>query len=300
MCNLSMNNNNTKENKYQVLKEKSLIISAFYNQCGKKKKAFNIQSCGTSLLFGVCPNDGYRHLIGANFCRERFCPMCAWRRQIKFFTDTCKISAEIEKRKLQCIFITLTVKNCSAENLSITLFKLQKSFERLNKRRKINRAFIGYIKSLEITYNSNTDEYHPHYHIMYVCDPLYFTKNFITQNELINLWKECCRLSYFPSVDIRKADNNAISELIKYSIKPTDIKTYKVLNTLDKALHGKRCIAYSGICREIKKQLNIIDVESPQADLSDNIKYCPKCGAETVLELQQWNFGANKYIIEQL
>lgn len=295
-------NNNTYNAKFQALKEKSLIISAFYNQINKKKKAFNIQNCGTSLLFGVCPNDGYRHLIGANFCRERFCPMCAWRRQIKFFTDSCRISAEIEKRKLQCIFVTLTIKNCSEENLSGSLFKLQKAFERLTKRRKVSRAFIGYIKSLEITYNSTTDEYHPHYHIMWVCDQKYYKDKdmYISQKELITLWKECCRLSYFPSVDMRKADNNAISELIKYSVKPSDISTYRVLQTLDKALHGKRCIAYSGVCREIKKQLNIIDVESPQADLSDNIKYCPKCGAETMLELQQWNFGANKYITEQL
>ena len=70
-----------------------------------------------------------KRLHGANFCRNRLCPMCNWRRSLKMYSQVSQITDKIlTTRKSRFIFVTLTVKNPDAEHLTETLDLMNKGF----------------------------------------------------------------------------------------------------------------------------------------------------------------------------
>lgn len=297
---------NTYKLKFQELKQKSFIMSAFYQQNGQFKKANNIKYCGTNLIFKSCSNGDHTHLVGANFCRERFCPMCAYRRQKKFYYSTLDIMNYITTLGIfEYTFLTLTVKNVKAHQLGASLNMLSKSWDKFLKRRKIKALVKGFIKAVEITYNKESNEYHPHLHVVLVFDKEYYKQHYISHNNFMQLWKQCINSTYDPFVFIEKIENTApgesVTEIVKYTCKWTDIVNNEVLRVFSSALRGKRCISYGGICKEVKAKLKIEDIESKTANLTDNdLSVCPNCGESLVYEVATWNFGANRYITESL
>lgn len=298
--------NNTYQDKLQELKQKSFIISAFYQQNKNFKKSNNIKHCGTNLIFKSCPNGDHKHLVGANFCRERFCPMCAYRRQKKFYHSTLDIMNYIAALDIfHYTFLTLTVKNVKSYQLAAALQMLSKSWDKFMKRRKIKALVKGFIKAVEITYNKDTNEYHPHLHVVLVFDKEYYKSHYISHNSFMQTWKECIKATYDPFVFVEKIEDTApaqsVTELVKYTCKWSDIINSEVLQVFSAALRGKRCISYGGICKEVKAKLKIEDIESNTANLNDTeLRACPECGSELVYELAAWNFGANRYITQVL
>ena len=71
-------------------------------------------------------------------------------------------------------FLTLTVKNVASQDLKDELRNLTKGFDRLFKRAKVKKNLIGYMRATEVTYNSETKEYHPHLHILLMVKSTYF------------------------------------------------------------------------------------------------------------------------------
>ena len=53
------------------------------------RRYFDMLNCGTSLHFKN--SDCVWHLVGANFCRQRICPMCQYRKSIKTFVQMSKV-----------------------------------------------------------------------------------------------------------------------------------------------------------------------------------------------------------------
>ncbi|MCG4734288.1 protein rep, partial [Casaltella massiliensis] len=110
-----------------------------------------------------------KKLHKANFCKNRFCPICAWRQTKK---DALKISIIMEFIKkeldLDFIFLTLTAPNVKAENLNEEIKKYNKSFKKLSERKEFKKISKGYARKLEITYNQERNDYHPHFHVIIV------------------------------------------------------------------------------------------------------------------------------------
>ena len=88
------------------------------------------------------------------------------------FGQTNKITDKILEQlpTTRFIFVTFTVKNCSAEKLEETINLMNQGFKDLtNKNRKISCSaklknnLLGYIRAMEVTYNSDEDTYHPTY-----------------------------------------------------------------------------------------------------------------------------------------
>ena len=59
-------------------------LSRVYELLSLYRRADRVSQCGSYLDFGVLP-DGTKKLVKANFCRDRLCPMCNWRRSLKLF-----------------------------------------------------------------------------------------------------------------------------------------------------------------------------------------------------------------------
>ena len=113
-------------------------IIAWLESQSEFKRAQNIRECATML--GFTNIDGVAHVVKANFCRERICSVCAWRRQSKFVAQMIPILDYLEKHNYKFLFATLTIKNVTYENLKNSIDLLLCSYDKMLHRKKIKRA----------------------------------------------------------------------------------------------------------------------------------------------------------------
>lgn len=238
---------------------------------GETERAAKINECGTFLDIQVT-EDLREHVLRSNFCRQRLCQVCAWRRQLKFYATTAPALEKIacEKRtETSYIFVTLTLKNCRGKFLKNQLTHLLKSYEKLTRRKELKPYLLGGVRSLECTYSVKSNTYHPHIHAILLVSNNYFNQqNIITHDKLVKLWKSCTGAKYDPWVHIEKirdkhgnsdteeARTRAALETIKYAIKMKDVATSpEVLKCISNALHGRRLVSFSGLIAKTRKEL---------------------------------------------
>ena len=261
-----------------------------------RERAEKIRGCGTYLLFRVTP-DGQSRLGKANFCRERMCPMCQWRRSIKLGCQADKIYRALSDGGYKHIFITLTVRNCLWSELNSEVDKLLDDFARLKRGKLWKGAIVGYYRALEITYNSDKGTYHPHIHILATVEGDYFRANnpdYITKDALIAAWKQVCKLDYDPSVDVEgihqkpgQSITSACAEVCKYPLKVAELPHTQAMQTVDEALRGRRLIQWGGVAAEMRRVLELDDVESGNlVNIDDSVE--ESVIAETVYV---WRYG---------
>lgn len=222
-------------------------------------------------------------LIFANSCRVRLCPSCAWRRSLKVYANNKKIISEVlkENKTSKFIFLTLTLKNCTGEDLSKTIDLLLNSFNNMTRRKKIKIAWKGYIRNLEVTYNRQNKMFHPHLHIIILVSSMYYKNkdNYITQEEYTKIFKDVANLDYTPIVNVKKADSGAIPEISKYCVKYSDIinlpedELVEVVRILDVALDKRRSLSYGFKLKEIKQKLKLCDeITESDEDIEEDME----------------------------
>jgi len=234
-------------------------------------RAERIKACGTYLEFAIVP-DGSRRLHAANFCRERLCPLCQWRRSIKLGWQADQIYRKLNEEGYKHIFVTLTLRNCAGSELNRTTDLLLSAFSRLKRSKLWKDAIVGSYRALEITYNSEKDSYHPHLHILATVEDDYFRADnaaYITKDQLIRAWRRALGADYDPSVDIAgitqkegQSITSACAEVCKYPVKSAEIKSSRVLETIDYALRGRRLIQWAGVAADARRELQLDDVET--------------------------------------
>lgn len=252
-----------------------MILSSIYNELGLDGRSVRLADCGTFLVFHLT-EDGKKKLHRANFCRDRLCPMCNWRRSMKIFAQNSQIMDVLQHQGYQFIFLTLTVRNCSGEDLPRTVDALFDGFYKLHKkfRSKRFRSISGSFRSLEVTRNLDTGTYHPHLHVILAVRPDYFHKGYISTAEWSKIWRSCCDLSYDPIVDVRKIKADArgiagaVAEVSKYAAKDKDYLTgtfeemkSSVVAFLE-SLSGRRLVGRTGCFKQVAQQLKLDDAEN--------------------------------------
>lgn len=300
-------NKKGEDRKWRERKIMSLKLADIFDDLGYKKTLVErVQICGDVLRFIKC-EDGSLKLYQAYFCKNKLCPMCNWRRSMKYSYQTSRIVDEAIKKepKGRFLFLTLTVKNVKGIELSDTLSSLTKSFDRLFKRVKVQKNLIGYLRSVEVTHNEKKGTYHPHIHILLMVRPSYFqSKNdYINQKEWGDMWSQSLKVNYVPMVDIRtvkekgKGLKGAILETAKYPTKPIklDIENKKVVDDLYNGLYRKRQLGYGGIFKEIKKQLALDDAENGDLIHTSDNKNDLSNGSKIVA---YWNMSKQNYFIK--
>lgn len=260
---------------FQPKKEKTLILSHLYDELGLDGRFLRVADCGTYLEFRLS-EDAQKKLHRANFCRDRLCPMCNWRRSKKIFAQNSRIMDVLQSDGYQFLFLTLTVRNCSGDDLSKTVHGLFDGFYNLLKkfRYKRFRSICGSFRSLEVTRNLIDGSFHPHLHVILAVRPDYFAKGYILTSEWSKLWRSCCDLVYDPIVDIRKIKPDsrgiagAVAEVSKYAAKDSDYLTgsfedmkSSVVAFLS-SLSGRRLIGRTGCFKKVAQQLNLDDAET--------------------------------------
>lgn len=304
---------------YKKLSEniaKCLVMGAGSDDFVFSDRAKKILNCGSLVTFN---NSGT--IISANFCRLRVCPMCQRRRALKVGAEMFRIIENIEGSWLHLV---LTVPNVGFSELSDLLDRMYIASSRLFRYGAVKKAFNGVARFTEITYNSSTDTYHPHFHCLVSVDKSYFTsRKYIKVDFMRALWTVIMK-SADNGIDIRRKsdswidnlidslddeilyqihmgrinDDNkcsAVSEIAKYSVKPLDIglngmALYEPLHNIFFALHGRRLVQTYGNIRDVARLLKI-DLDSDAGD---------ECG-ENILDRTNvrsytWNRRESRYV----
>lgn len=301
-------NKKGKDRNWRGRKILSLKLAGIFNDLGYAEKLVErIASCGDTLRF-IRQEDGSLKLYQAYFCKNKLCPMCNWRRSMKYSYQTSQIVDEAikEQPKGRFLFLTLTVKNVPGVELNNTISSLTKSFDRLFKRAKVQKNLIGYLRSVEVTYNEKENTYHPHIHVLMMVNSSYFSgagNNYITQKEWGDMWSQSLKVDYVPMVDIRsvkekgKGLKGAILETAKYPVKPIelDVENKQVVEDLYKGLYRKRQLGYGGLFKEIRKKLQLSDIENGDLVHTSDDKENISKGTEIVAI---WNATKQNYLLK--
>jgi plasmid rolling circle replication initiator protein Rep len=196
----------------------------------------------------------------ANFCKNRFCPLCAWRQAKK---DALKISVLMkyieQEHGKAFVFVTLTAPNVRAEDLKDEISRYNKAFKKMVERKAFKKINQGYIRKLEITYNAERNDYHPHFHVTFAVNPSYFkSRDYIKQETWLNEWRDVMNDQSITQVDVRKVKKNEngkeVNELAKYAAKDSDYtKSQEVFDAFYIALKGRQVLTYNGLFKEANK-----------------------------------------------
>ena len=259
-----------KQRKWTQYKKQSLAVSDSYRTFeGDATFSKRMAECGAWLRFLACQSGHGMLLVAAIFCQCRLCPLCQWRRSLIMFHQVKELAHEHVKHFTSDIpvLLTLTVPNVWASELSERIGLMQTAWKKLMLRRPVRRVCRSWFRVLEITYNAERDDYHPHFHVLIMVPGSYFQRNrdlYIDRDEWLRMWQEVTGLSEITQVDIRRvkklrkgtAIESVAAEVAKYATKPGDYvrelpnglceANAKVVEALHVALRRRRLVAFGG------------------------------------------------------
>src|SRR5699024_10452961 len=288
--------------KFQPKKKRNLIMLDFIKNKLSDGGLELFRECSTFNQFITTENKEHKKLVGSNACKNRFCPICSWRKARKdaFMLATIMTAIQTEK-KYEYIMMTLTTPNVKANDLKLEIDRFNVSFKKMFMRKRVQSAIKGYVRKLEVTYNKERDDYNPHFHIILAVNKSYFTdkRYYISQKEWLEMWRDVTGLDGFTEngtdeitqLNIKKVkgikEGNAISEVAKYSAKDYEMTTSKIVfDTFYSALKGRQLITFNGIFKDYRKKYKSGELDKyKEADLNE---YVYKM-------LARWNSEYRKY-----
>lgn len=241
------------------------IVAHHYQVGGMNRYAERVSFCSQLLDFKLVPeqNEGSLRLKLSNafFCRVRHCPVCQWRRSLRWRAKAMQALPRLvqDYPKLRYLFLTLTLKNCPVQELRATLDHLNYGFRKLSRRKEF--PGVGWLKSVEVTQGRDRTTAHPHLHILIAVKPSYFSHGYISQEKWCQLWQDCLKVDYKPILHLkaikpRDSLQTILNEVIKYQVKEGDLVADPAwFAEMVKQLHGTRAVALGGIFRDYFKAL---------------------------------------------
>jgi Plasmid rolling circle replication initiator protein and truncated derivatives len=238
-------------------------------------KVTAICECGNTIKFVTNEDKSKKHLNNARFCHWRFCALCAWRLSLKRTFVTKVVLTRLSNLSFRFLFVTLTAPNVKAEDLSDEITRLNEAWSRMTKRKKYKDLIVGGIRKIEVTYNSKTDTYHPHLHIVLCVEKSYFKRgskrvgekvenyypNMIMFEEWQSDWQQALRDKRAEQINVQAISSNpkklakAIAEISKYSAKDSEmVQDKKVFEAMYFGMKGKRLFSPFGLMKKLFRE----------------------------------------------
>jgi len=280
--------------KYNKKKQRNQLASIMAKKYASQRMEKLVMQCCNWIQFLENKDRDIHKWLNANSCGWRFCPMCAMRKAYKDALKISVVMEWIAKEcNKEFIFLTLTVPNVYAVDLPATINDLGKGWIRLLDRASIRyRVCHGYIRKLEITYDKNItitpamwdgtgefkgraraeyyqrhglkigdanpsyDTYHPHFHAVIAVNRSYFkSRDYISHEKWLNLWRESMRNPLITQVDIRRVKRSGhgfdVMEFAKYNAKDSDyLVNADVFDVFYSALKGRQTQTFNGLFAE--------------------------------------------------
>ena len=196
-------------------RKSSIIAEVAYLSDNWDEQGVAVATCNNQ--FGVFEDGG----VYGNFCRQRICPQCQRRLSLKTYALLLKVVKVTNGRWLM---MTLTVRNVKAHRLDKTVSRLFLKFSQMW-REELKARFDGCFRALEVTYNSERDDYHPHFHcLINVADDYFTSERYLQQSALVDIWRGYWGSDNDGGADLRVIDDTekGVAEVAKYAVKPFD------------------------------------------------------------------------------
>jgi len=316
---------NGKKRPWDRNKSLSVAVSKAYSFIpGLEHYGEKIAGCGTWLKMMGCQEVKHGNVLKeAYFCRLRGCITCQWRKSLVVKKQLVDLVKEHRKEYPSDVplLLTVTVLNEKGERLNPTIDQMNVAWRRLMQLKPVKMVTHSWFRSMEITYNEERDDYHPHFHALLMVPKNYFYKKrgiYILRDDWLRLWKQSMRDDRITQVDIRTLKcgtpeelEASIGEVAKYMTKPNSYifenelgkkeADPKVVETLHYATKGRRLIGFGGYFNKIRKAKKMVDVE--KADLVDvegegvelNCQ-CKICQKEMIEKIYNWYNEPDRYL----
>jgi hypothetical protein len=168
---------------------------------GDMKKSYERQlSCGETMLQKKTGE------LKSYYCRNRSCIQCAGIRTGQMISSYGEEVMSWKKKYL----VTLTIKNVERAELRSAIKKMSADFRVVVKHLNYHWGKVKLVRSTEITYNEEMDNFHPHMHLI--------VEGYEPARALMKHWVKITGGSILAQ-DLRKADENSVLELFKYATK---------------------------------------------------------------------------------
>lgn len=251
-----------------------------------------IKECNTFMMMVADESMEKKKQHKGNSCKNRFCPICAWKKSKKDALALSVMMAYLkQEEKKEFIFLTLTAPNVPADELNEEIKIYNHSFKKLMERKEVKAIVKGYARKLEITYNEERDDYHPHFHVLIAVDKNYFNNSwsYIKRDRWLELWQQVTKNPLITQVDVRKVRNgrnDKVYEIAKYSAKDSEyLINQDVFEVFYNALKGKRLIVFSGLFKDVMTKFKNGELDH----------YKEKDRTEYVYAIM-YNWGDKKYL----
>ena len=173
---------------------------------------------------------------------------------------------------------------------------------------------LGYLKATEVTVNEKDGSYNQHLHVLVFVKSSYFVNsdNYISQAELTEFWKKSLKIDYTPIVNVKavkpkatkeeKGVLGAVYETAKYPVKSIDyltndrVKNLQRVDDLEKGLKRKRLISFGGIFKEIRKELQLEDIENGNLIDTDSNEEEKLSTGQIIIA--RWNWERKNYYLD--
>lgn len=190
-------------------------------------------------------------------CRDRFCPLCAKVVARKTATRVQDVIGPWD----QCRHLTLTLV-ATDDPLGEQIDKLISSFRRLRQRRFWLAGVTSGIGTIEVTYNGETDRWHPHLHLL-------LNGDYLPHDVIKSEWCQVTDGSFIVHVTAVHSKADAGRYVAKYVTKPSSMGSIprNRLVELAKAMSGRRQIITFG-----KSHNSGLPVKDP-APSSKDVRY---------------------------
>lgn len=193
--------------RHTLNKTQSQLLARILKHLQYHNQAKRTDECNSWKTFQACAaNIGHpKKVIAANYCKDRFCATCQWLRSRKAFKQAMTIGEHIlvHDPTTRFIFLTLTVPNMPLDELGDGITAMMKAWQRLTYRKQVRNTIFGYHRSLEVSYNPQRNDYHPHFHVLFAVPPAYFGRGYIKQSEWLSLWQQAMRDERINQVNIK-------------------------------------------------------------------------------------------------
>jgi len=314
------------EKRSEMQREKVMIAEGL-KRIGKPERATAIQHCCKRIFV-------HRYERGRVFeapaeCRDLVCPTAARAKARRHLhTMTAAIENYLDQNPgMQGVMVTLTLKNCTSAKLPATVNKVIRAAGELMQRRAIKRAWLAWVRSLELTRNPDTDEWHVHAHLcVFVEREKYFRRGsplFITVQMLRAMWRKQLKADYDPVVDIRPMrgvtsplgdeGRKSLCEILKYVLKPGTLVVKRFgrpvlvgADTLELYDPGDGqgprwmdCVPLRAVCDALRGRRLIACSRNLQAD-TDDLDFTDDPDADAKLAMAEHIEGLGRFLCTEI
>lgn len=296
---------------WQEKKRLSSVMSAKLRSLGAQysSRSARMTHCAQHLVADECVHCGKRRVVKVDFCRDRLCPVCSWRRsRVLGGRISATLAAVGVGRVYRALFLTLTVRNCDWVDLGTALDAISAAWRRMTQLKRFKNMCVGYVKSVEVT-RGRDGRAHPHVHVLLVVSPAYFAKScdlYVSHSEWVDMWQGALGCDYRPSIDVRAIQRieSASAEVTKYVVKAAslfhlDSDSFAAFVC---AVKGRRFFSVGGILRHTSADVDVDNLTNADL-LSDNngdgggAPVCDCCGRVLVRVEYVWCYKHRSYCV---